>query len=130
MRRFCLASLRGADGRSLARALVCVLTLSGWLGALHAGSMAAVAAGGTVVCSANGGVLVDGRDPTDPASKERCICCLVSCTTPVAGIATSAVAQIELDPPAVSASKADRDVADVPVIWPAFAGPRGPPFLA
>jgi len=130
MRRFCLATFRGPDARSLARALACLLIFSGWLGALHAGSMAVAAAGSTVVCSANGTVPVDGRDPAKPAGKEHRICCLVGCTTAVAGIGTSAVARLEFDPPAHSAGKVDRDVAGVPVVRPALAGPRGPPFLA
>jgi len=129
MRRFCLATFRGPDARSLARALACLLILSGWLGALHAGSMALVATGSTVVCSANSAV-PDGRSPTNPAGKEHCICCLIGCTAAAAGVATPAVAQLEFEPPAKSAGKVDRDVAGVPVVRPALAGPRGPPFLA
>jgi len=130
MQCFCLAIFSGPEARSLSRALVCLLILSGWLGALHAGSMALVAAGSTVVCSANDAVPVDGRSPANPAGNERCICCLIGCTAAVPGVATPAVAQLEFDPPAESAGKVDRDVVGVPVVRPALAGPRGPPFLA
>jgi len=130
MRRFCLATFRGADGRSLAQALVCLLILSGWLGALHAGSMATVAAGSTIVCRANGGVLVDGRDPADPASKDHRICCLLSCTTTIAGISASTVARPEVDPPDQTAAKPGHALVASPSARPALAGPRGPPFLA
>lgn len=130
MRRFCLATFCGADGRSLAQALVCLLILSGWLGALHAGSMAALAGDGVVVCRANGGALADGSVPLTPANRDYCFCCVLGCTAAVAGIAAGAVEQPEFDRPTETSAKPNQAFVAVAAVRPTLAGPRGPPFLA
>lgn len=130
MQRFHLAAYRGADGRSLARALACLLVLSGWLGALHAGSMAALAGDGVVVCRANGSALADGSVPLTPANRDNCFCCVVGCTAAVAGIAAGAVEQPESDRPTETIAKPNQALVAVAAVRPTLAGPRGPPFLA
>jgi hypothetical protein len=129
MRRFCLAAFRSVDGRSLARALVCLLVLSGCLGALHAGSMTALASDGVVVCRANGGALVDGSVPLTPANRDYCFCCVLGCTAAIAGIAAGAVEQPEFDRPTETTAKPNHVFVAVAAVRPTLAGPRGPPFL-
>jgi len=125
MRRSLLATLRGSDGRSLARAFICLLLFSAILVGWHNG--AAAAGVGMAICSAGE---TGGSNSADAAHDESAPCCKAGCLS--AAIAIS-------DPPPSPEAPAWRLVAAVPVTGFASPvtvscilalGPRGPPPAA
>jgi len=121
-RRSLLASLRGEDGRSLARALVVLILVSLFAGGLNAGS--AAAEGRTVLCAAP--VEDDAGTPADHASGD---CCLAGVMPLGMGLATPPPA---LASPAPVAAPEARHAADAAVSpsFPGHATARGPPLSA
>lgn len=129
MPRTFLAGFRGADGRSLARALALLLVVAGCIGAAHAGRMAVGVTAGFVVCSVNGAGTSANRNPTLPVNQDHCICCAFGCTGATPGVLAETVER----PPAAPEAKVHSVVQSsfaVPLRRPLNAGPRGPPVLA
>jgi hypothetical protein len=124
MRGSLLATLRGIDGRSLSRALICLLLLNAVVAGLHSGSVAA--GDGMAICSAGHA----GGNPGDLAHDENAPCCKAGYLTTVATIA---------DAPPVPEAPAwhFRGRVSAPPRAPLVAavrafdhGPRGPPLDA
>lgn len=130
MPRTFLAAFRGADGRSIGRALILLLFIAGSLSAFHAGRMAAGVAGDVVICAAGGDGAVGPGHPTSPLTQDHCLCCALGCGgTVLASLDTVA-----------APTTADHSAPQGPAFIPASAvrtttrqlstAPRGPPVLA
>ena len=124
MRRSLFALLRGADGRSLARALACLLLINAVVGGFVSGAQAADPA--AVLCT-----IGIGSDPADaPAPSHDAACCEFGCVPVTPALATTpnvvperqAVGDVR--PPVIP------DPAATPAMRIAGHGPRGPPSLA
>lgn len=127
MRRSFLALFRDADGRSLARALACLLLVNAIVGGLAQGAMAA-ADPAVVLCTATGGV--------QPAADESGgrndggACCEMGCVPQLPAVAST--------PDPLPAPRIAHDLGSiaapaatfVPLSLPAAHQPRGPPLLA
>jgi hypothetical protein len=125
MRGSLLATLRGSDGRSLARAFICLLLFNAILAGWHSG--AAAVGAGMAICSA---AETGGGDPAGPARNENAPCCKAGCLSSAIAIS---------DPPPSPEAPAWRLVSAAPVAGPAPPvtaprildhGPRGPPPAA
>jgi hypothetical protein len=128
MRRSLLAAFRTADARSLAKALVLLVAISGVLGAFHAGGMASPSNFSGIICGSQG-ISLDG--PAKPSGEHEHFCCLFGCTTIAAGI----VAKTEPPTPvAIGSIQPARQPAPTTILVapapPGHIGPRGPPLLA
>jgi hypothetical protein len=130
MSRTFLAGFRGADGLSLARALALLLVVAGCLGAVHSGRMAADAAGGMVICSANGAGIAGPGNPRLPATQDHCVCCALGCAAAASGVLIIAIARPAATPPETEVRGPVRTSLAVPARRSLNAGPRGPPVLA
>jgi hypothetical protein len=126
-----IARLRGADARSLARAIAVLLVFNAFLGSFHSGAMASADPGAFTLCSNEGAVAGDAAGPPqEPDGSLEMSCCTLGCAPSPAAIAAG---------PAVSAAPAVAAGTDpslgVDYIVPhhryaASASPRGPPALA
>lgn len=124
-----LASFRGADGRSLARALAVLLVISGCLSAIHSGRMAEVSVGGTVVCGVNGAYIPVSGDSTPLFDQHHCICCTFGCGNAANCALPGAIARIAATTLAADAASLVH-TAFLPAAKNVLAaGPRGPPVL-
>lgn len=129
MSRTLLAGFRGADGHSLARALTVLLVVAGCLGAVHSGRLAADAANGIVICSADGAAIGASANPMLPTTQDHCIRCALGCTSNAPGVLAAGVSQPATVPPNVEVGRLARSSISLPMKRPLSAGPRGPPIL-
>lgn len=128
-RRSFLASLRGSDGRSLARALAAIVLVNVVLAGLHGGALAFAATTATpTVCTTLGG----NNDPAFPANdSDRRASGMVGTLTTVASVVPPASPALADEPPALPmpvfialpAGQATPHPLDGP------ANPRAPPLL-
>lgn len=126
MRRSLFALLRGSDGRSLARALACLLLLNTIVAGLVEGAMAAPAAPG-LLCSVDGAREV----PASPDGANRSLtCCEMGCTAAAPALPPEPAA---VPGPAIVPTGFYRHpsiAAAPPSALPDAHRPRGPPVLA
>lgn len=128
MSRSFLALFRGADGRSLARALACLLLANAIVSGLAQGAMAAADPAG-VICTSFGSTVAPATGGDHPGEGGS-ICCEMGCAPELPALAAS--------PAAVPAPSVMRDrgpIADaaapaVRAFRPLGHSPRGPPLLA
>ncbi len=78
MQKSLFALMRGADGRSLARALIVLLLVNILVGGFHLGAMAAAGNGVGVICSLASGASAS-HDPAAPQPDDQCPCCALGC---------------------------------------------------
>jgi hypothetical protein len=129
MSRSFLAMLRGADARSIGRALAILLVFNAVFGAFHSGAMARAATGEVILCSSEGAVRAAVGLPEEPAGIEEMSCCVLGCgpSTAIAAepapLAAPAYAACVVPPPLFDRTQGD-------IRWPGMASPRGPPALA
>ncbi len=129
MSRSFLASLRGTDARSVARALALLLLFNGIFGAYHASAMANGHAD-AILCTSDGAVRVDQGLPQVPAGLEEISCCVLGSGPSPAAIAA--------EPALLSGTSFGQNAPATPLAdsilrEPRHAGsasPRGPPALA
>jgi hypothetical protein len=124
MARSPLALLRGSDGRSLARALACLLLLNAIVVGFHSGSLAA--APDTVICSAFAG---DGAAPAPAGDDHPPSCCLSGCVSSAAALPPPEGTGLVRPPHLVPAPLHDA-VAIAPSPHRDAVSARGPPVLA
>jgi hypothetical protein len=120
--------LRNADGRSLAKALACLLLINVVVAGFHAG-MATAGTGGVICSVAADSAAGGGGGPVTPADEDHS-CCLIGCTPAPVLIAAAPEA---LPTPAIATLPVQSITA--PAARPlssrmAAHRPRGPPVLA
>jgi len=130
MHRTLLAGFRGADGRSLARALAILLVMAGSLGAIDSGRMAANAAGGLVVCAFDGTATAGHGSPTRPPIDDHCFCCAFGCAGTTPGISANDTDRLPAWPAKAEVGGPVRASLALAARRLLSAGPRGPPGLA
>jgi hypothetical protein len=111
---------RSADGRSIARALACLLAFNLFITGLHSGAMAAAAASDAVICSV---MPVDDNTGPSPTHDHLTSCCLS---------ANSGAALLPDAPPMAEPIRPSDSFATVPHAQtagstPVHYRPRGPP---
>jgi hypothetical protein len=130
MARSFLATLRGADARSLARALALLLVFGGLLEALHSGTMAGATRPATVLCTAGGVSVGDAGTPSSPLPREHDACFTLGCGPLFAG----ALAAADNAPSIALPMRGAHVLAHASSIdarpKPGNNRPRGPPVLA
>jgi hypothetical protein len=133
MQKSLFALMRGADGRSLARALIVLLLANVIVGGFHLGAMAAAGDGVGVICSLASGAGAHAPGPTQP--QNDCPCCALGCAL-ACGHASAvpvepSLAAIALAPPARSVAAPVRlDHAAPSSRLSSSNGPRSPPLPA
>jgi hypothetical protein len=123
MRESFLAIFRGSDGRSLAKALACLLVFNAFIAGLHTGAMAAPMAD-AVICSIDGAAGPDNV-PVPDGHQPPC------CVTATGGNPAFVPDVPALAPPSLlreAVFATDARVPDRP--HAAAHQPRGPPSLA
>jgi hypothetical protein len=121
---------RGADARSIARAMAVLLVFNAFFGAFHSGAMARTATGAFTLCSTEGAVRPRDDSPQDPADAEDMSCCVLGCGPLPAALAAEPAL---LAAPTYAASRIppllfDKVISDLRRVG--IASPRGPPILA
>lgn len=124
MDRQFLVRFRRDDARSLVRALILLVLISGFLGASHSASMAGGFAGGGIICTGTG-----SESPAIPAAQENCLCCMFACGSAYAAIVDAKSGNSIDTRPANENVSFKPDAIIVARQMPANAGPRGPPLL-
>ncbi len=125
--------MRGADGRSLARALIVLIVVNVFVGGFHLGAMAADGDGGGVICTLASGAGAHAPGSTGP--QNDCPCCVLGCAV-ACGHASAApvepsLAAILVPPPALRvAVLVPPDHAAPSPRLPSSHGPRSPPLPA
>jgi len=130
MSRTLLAGFRGADGRSLARALAILLVVAGFLGAIDSGRMTADAGGASVICTTHGAAAAGPGNPGRPAREDHCLCCAFGCTGSAPGALTTDVDRLPAGPARGEVGTPAATTIALAIRRPPAAGPRGPPGLA
>jgi hypothetical protein len=128
MPRSLLPAFRGADARSLSKALVLLVAFSGFLGAFHAGGTAGQSNFSAIICNTQG---VSADRSQDPTHQREHFCCVFGCTTAAVGVVA------KIDPPTLAAlgstlpakQRAPSSLVVAPA-RPGDIGPRGPPLSA
>jgi hypothetical protein len=88
------ALMRGADGRSLARAMIVLLLVNVFVGGFHLGAMAAAGNGIGVICTLASDASA-AHDPAAPQPGDQCPCCALGCAI-ACGHATAVPAEPSL----------------------------------
>jgi hypothetical protein len=128
------ALMRGADGRSLARALIVLLLANVVVGGFHLGAMAAAGDGAGVICTLASGAAAS-HDPAAPQQDNDCPCCALGCAL-ACGHASAvpvepSLAAMAVPPPAQSvAAPVPHDHAAPSLRLTSSNGPRSPPLPA
>ena len=128
MSRSFLASLRGADARSVARALALLLVFNAIFGAFHAGAMAN-GAESAILCTSGGAVVSEGL-PQVPTEADEISCCVLGSGPSSTAIAAESAA---LTIPAFEGALSSRPHFETvlrELKYTGSASPRGPPALA
>ena len=118
-----LSALRGADGRSLARAMAILVGLNLFAAGFHLGAMAA--GGPFVLCAVAGGA----NEPTAPGGADHHDCCDAGCVPAPIALTIDRGAVLEPPDPAAATPRRETALPLVPLAAP-HATARGPPILA
>lgn len=126
--------MRGADGRSLARALIVLLLANVFVGGFHLGAMVAAGNGVGVVCTLASAASAS-HDPAAPQRDNDCPCCALgralACGHASAVPVEPSLAAITVPPPAQSvAALVLLDHAAPSPRLTSSNGPRSPPLPA